>query len=252
MNHPPMSDPSQSSYDAPPARTARIVPPTRALAWYVEAMRLWRRGPLTFMALAFVTVAADFVLSLIPTVGVVVAQVIVPLVAAGLLFASLSADRGGRPRFADIAGIAGASGAAITAVIAAGVVVFAAEALTGLAIANVDLLSPGTNDASLNPGTMLVIYTIGIAVSLPFTFVPFAALFDRLPFRAAFAQSFDAFTRNPAAFTIYGFISLALLLFGWATFGLGLLFAVPLWAASSYAAWKDIFGIPAHATTTPP
>ena len=34
-----------------------------------------------------------------------------------------------------------------------------------------------------------------------------------------------------------------LLAFGLATFGLGFVLALPLWVASSYAAWKDIFGI---------
>jgi len=34
-----------------------------------------------------------------------------------------------------------------------------------------------------------------------------------------------------------------LLLFGWATYGLGLVLALPWWAASSYAAWKDIFAV---------
>ena len=33
------------------------------------------------------------------------------------------------------------------------------------------------------------------------------------------------------------------LAFGLLTFGLGLVLALPLWVASSYAAWKDIFGI---------
>jgi hypothetical protein len=30
---------------------------------------------------------------------------------------------------------------------------------------------------------------------------------------------------------------------GLATFGFGFVLALPLWIASSYAAWKDIFGI---------
>jgi hypothetical protein len=42
---------------------------------------------------------------------------------------------------------------------------------------------------------------------------------------------------------VYGGISLALLGLGVATLGLGLLLVLPLWAASSYLAWKDIFGI---------
>jgi uncharacterized membrane protein len=42
---------------------------------------------------------------------------------------------------------------------------------------------------------------------------------------------------------VYGALSLALLLFGLLTSGIGLLLVLPWWAASSYAAWKDIFGV---------
>jgi hypothetical protein len=224
-------------------RAARSVPADHALAWYREAMRLWKRGPLTFVALAVATIAVDLTLSVIPAVGVTLAQIAVPLVACGLLFASLAADRGGRPRLADLAGVLGATPAALAAVICSGVIVFAAEALTAQAVAHVNLLSPGSRDTALGPGAILAIYTVGIAVSLPFTFVPFAALFDRLSFRAAFAQSFEGFARNPVPFALYGVLSLALLMFGWATFGLGLLLALPWWAASSYAAWKDVFAV---------
>ena len=36
---------------------------------------------------------------------------------------------------------------------------------------------------------------------------------------------------------------MVLLGFSLLTLGLGLVLALPLWAASSYAAWKDIFGV---------
>ena len=42
---------------------------------------------------------------------------------------------------------------------------------------------------------------------------------------------------------IYGALSLALLVLGWATYGVGLVLALPWWAASSYAAWKDVFAV---------
>jgi hypothetical protein len=245
----PDVSPEPSSPSAP--RVARAVPATHAIAWYREAMRLWKRGPLTFTTLAVVTFAIDVALSLVPGVGVWIAQVVVPLAACGLLFASLAADRGGRPRLADLAAILGATPAAIAAVVASGMVVFAAEALVAQTTAQVNLLAPGTRDAALDPETVLAIYTVGIAVSLPFTFVPFAALFDRLPFGAAFAQSFEGFGRNLAPFALYGALSLLLLTFGWATFGLGLLLALPWWAASSYAAWKDVFGVDRDRITRP-
>ena len=224
-------------------RAARRVTAGQALAWYREAMRLWKRGPTTFGVLALATLVVDFALSMIPGGGILLAQIAVPLAACGLLYGSLAADRGGRPRLGDFAAIAGATPGAMVTVIASGVIVFAAEALTAYVVGRVNMLAPDSGDAPLLPGVVLAIYAVGIAVSLPFTFVPFGALFDGLSLRASFAQSVRGFSLNIAPMALYGVLSLALLLFGWATFGVGLLLALPWWAASSYAAWKDIFDV---------
>src|SRR5436305_15262153 len=97
-------------------------------------MRLWRRGPTMFGALALASLVVDFGLSMIPGGGILLAQIAVPLAACGLLYGSLAADRGGRPRLGDFAAIAGAAPGAMVAVIASGVIVFAAEALTAYAV----------------------------------------------------------------------------------------------------------------------
>src|SRR5438045_3097033 len=83
---------------------------------------------------ALATLAVDFALNLIPGGGVVLAQIAVPLAACGLLYGSLAADRGGRPRLGDFIAIAGASAGALIAVIASSLIVFAAQALTAYAI----------------------------------------------------------------------------------------------------------------------
>jgi len=48
---------------------------------------------------------------------------------------------------------------------------------------------------------------------------------------------------NAVPLIAYAGASLVLVGFGLATFGFGFVLALPLWIASSYAAWKDIFGI---------
>jgi uncharacterized membrane protein len=215
----------------------------RALAWYREAMRLWRRGPGTFALLAIIVLVVDFGVGLVPIVGVLVAQLLLPLTACGMLYASLAADRDDRPRVAHVLAVIGASPRAIVAVVLSGVVVFAAESLAAFAFGDINMLLPIGNDTPASPATILAIYTVGIAVSLPLTFVPFGALFDGLGVVDSFAQSYHAFARNVAPLALYGALSLVLLLFGWATYGLGLVLALPWWAASSYAAWKDVFAV---------
>ena len=58
-----------------PVRGARALPAMHALAWYREAMRLWKRGPATFAVLALATIAVEFTLNLIPSGGVLLAQI---------------------------------------------------------------------------------------------------------------------------------------------------------------------------------
>jgi uncharacterized membrane protein len=68
-------------------------------------------------------------------------------------------------------------------------------------------------------------------------------LLDRTGPRAAFDASFRAFSLNALPLIAYGGASLVLVLFGLITYGLGLVLALPLWVTSSYAAWKDVFGV---------
>jgi uncharacterized membrane protein len=227
-------------------RDAQSVGARRALFWYREAMRLWRRGPGTFALLALVVLVGEIALTLIPSIGGIVAQLVLPLVACALLYASLASDRGDRPRISHLVAVFGAPPQAIVAVILSGLCVFAGEALAAYALAGSNMLAPLAHDASIAPSTVIAIYVVGIAVSLPVTFVPFAVLFDGTGIVEAFAESWQGFARNLAAMLLYGVLSLGLLVLGWATYGAGLVLALPWWAASSYAAWKDIFAVEAQ------
>jgi len=220
------------------------VPVANAGAWYSEAMRLWKRGPVVFTVLALVMLACNLALNLVPTVGIVLAQLLLPLLECGLLYASLAADRGEPPRLRHLIGFAAAPPRALAAVIAASLVIFAVESLAAQAFGDVNMLVPDADDAaSMSAGVLVATYAAGILASLPVMFVPFIALFDGAGLRTAFAQSFAAFARNPGPLLLFGALSFALLMLGIATSGLGLLLALPWSAAASYAAWKEIFSV---------
>ena len=224
-------------------REIRRVPAAHAIAWYAEAMRLWRRGPLAFSLLALFLLATNLLLALVPIAGAIVAQLVLPLLECSLLYASLAADRGDRPRMRHVIAVLGAPPAALFAIVVAGLLIFGIEAVVAQAVGGVDLLAPAANAQTFTGGSLVATYAAGMALSLPLMFVPFAALFDGAGFGAAFAQSATAFARNPAPLALFGALSLALLLLGLLTSGLGLLLALPWSAAASYAAWKDIFAV---------
>ena len=206
-------------------------------------MRLWKRGPARFCLIALVVLAANFALTLLPVVGIVLAQLVLPLIECGLLYASLAADRGDRPLLRHLIAIAAAPPRAQAAVIVAALAVFAVEALVADLVGGYNMLSPSSNADSISGVTLVVTYAAGIVASLPLTFVPFAVLFDGEEFGAAFAQSAAAFARNTGPLLVYGLLSFLLLMLGLATSGIGLLLALPWSAAASYAAWKDVFGV---------
>ena len=78
---------SDPSIDPAVASVPRTVPADRAFAWYAEALRLFKRHPLRFAALAVVIVAVELLLDLVPVLGRPAGNVLVPLVACGLLYA---------------------------------------------------------------------------------------------------------------------------------------------------------------------
>jgi hypothetical protein len=219
------------------------VPTQHALHWYRDAMRLWKRGPARFCAIALVVIVANIALTLVPVAGIVLAQLLLPLIECGLLYASLAADRGDRPRLRHLVAIAAAPPRAQAAIIAAALIVFAAEAFVANAVGGFNMLAPASNAESISGMTLVATYAAGVVVSLPLTFVPFAVLFDGAGVRTAFAESGAAFVRNASPLLLFGALSFVLLMIGLATSGIGLLLALPWSAAASYAAWKDVFGV---------
>ena len=227
----------------PLSRAPRAVPAKHALEWFAEAMRLWKRGPWPFSAIALAVLVVSVVFSPVPVAGFVAVYVIAPLLAAGLLYASLAADRGDRPRVAHLLAVFAAPWRAQLAVVAAGFAVGAAENLAAWYFANVNLLLPLEDAADIPAAAIVAIYVTGVLASLPVTFVPMAALFDGESIRRAFSLSARAFAMNVPAFALLAGISIMMLLIGLATNGIGLILALPWLAAASYAAWKDIFGL---------
>jgi hypothetical protein len=228
----------------PPAHLhPRIVPWRHALAWFEEAMRLFKRAPMTWVALAVVTIVTELMLKAVPLAGSLLSQAITPLVACGLVYAAAAADRGEAPSLRLAIAAFRAPFGAVAAIIASALLTFAAEAFAAWWIADANLLDVGGASTNLSSMAIAGTLAIGILASLPVMFVAFHVLFEEVRPAAAFAASWNAFALNTLPLLVYSAAALVLLGFGVATYGLGLVVTLPLWAASSYAAWKDIFGI---------
>ena len=221
----------------------RIVPWRHALAWYEDAMRLFKRAPAMWVALAVVTIVTELALKAVPGVGVLLSQAVTPLVACGLVYAAAATDRGAAPSLMLAVRAFRAPFGAVAAIIASALLTFAAESFAAWWIAGANLIDAANSSTTLSSTAIAGIFAIGILASLPVMFVAFHVLFERVAPGPAFAASWNAFALNTLPLLVYSTASLLLMGFGLATYGLGLVLALPLWAGSSYAAWKDIFGI---------
>ncbi len=226
-------------------RHPRSVPPGRALVWFGEAIRLWKRGAVPFSIMAAIVIAASIGLGPVPIAGLLVSNVVAPLLVCGFFFGSLAADRGERVRFRQLFMVFAAPLPAQFAVVAAALVATLVESAVAWWMAGVNLLVPDAQTSSLGPSTVIAIYVADVLVSLPLAFVPMAALFDGERPAAAFASSWRAFVLNVRPLMGLGVYVFTLVLAGIATMGAGLVLALPWIAAAQYAAWKDIYAVEA-------
>lgn len=226
-----------------PHLAARAVPWQHAIAWFEEALRLFRRRPFIWIALAVLTLAAELVLQFPPDPWPLVSKIVVPLIACGMLIAAAAADRHASPRLAHALTAFRAPSRAVVAIVVSSLITFFAEAFAAWWIADANLFFTHSGAEDLTPLAWMGVYAIGVLASLPVAFVPLHALFEPVGFAQAFIASWNAFLLNTTPLLVYAALSLVLLAFGLLTMGLGLVFVMPLWAASSYTAWRDIFSV---------
>ena len=181
----------------------------------------------------------DFVLRLVPTAGIALGQLLTPLLTCGLLFATHALARGEPARFGDLLAAFSAGTAAIAAIVVADLATFLFQCGGTWLATGADLLGEGTQDA-LDTTDVFTLFALGSLGSLPFTLVPFEALFARRGFAASFRRSFAAFAANVPALLVYALLSFLLAAVVVVTMGAAVVIVMPLWAASSYAAWLDL------------
>jgi uncharacterized membrane protein len=241
---PPPAEPSLLPPEPPETHLRpHVVPWQHAFAWFEAALPLCKRRPWVWIGLAVITLASELGLQLLPDPWTFAGKLIAPLVACGLLLASAAADQSSPPRLGFAFAAFRLPSGAILAILVASLLTFGAEVFAGWWIADVNLLAVHRPDEELTTSAAFGVYTIGVLASLPLTFVPLHVLLEPVGFAEAFAASWEAFVLNTPPLLVYAAISLLLLGLGILTMGLGLVLVLPIWAASSYVAWKDVFGV---------
>ena len=257
----PYAAPRTRVADAPlEARDATFIPGGRNVpagngwTWIARGFELFRRQPGMWIALFIIFVALLGAVSMVPIVGSVVTLLFGPVMSAGMVTGCRAVDRGGELEIAHLfAGFKDKTGplVAVGALYFAGwavimIVIFvifgagAAAAFLGTG-GNVDAAAIGIGAAL---GVLLAVL-IAMALSLPLVMAvwfaaPLVAFHDIAPLEAM-KTSFRGCLKNLLPFLLYGVIVCVLaivatipLLLGWLALG-------PVFAASFYTSYRDIF-----------
>lgn len=76
----------------------RALPASRALHWFAQGARLWRRAPVILVLLGLAPLLVEGLVQLIPVVGFVLSKFVTPLFSLGLIIGLNALARGGRLR----------------------------------------------------------------------------------------------------------------------------------------------------------
>jgi uncharacterized membrane protein len=245
----------------------RTVAAGRGWNWIVEGFRIFRKQPLTWIALVIVMVviwmACTFVL---PLIGPLAISLVSPVFFAGLMLACRTTDEDGEPEFSQLFAafkthanpLITIGGIYLIGNIVAVAVVFAVAGGTALPI----LMGKTAVDpeAVLAAARGLLLgMAVGMAVFVPILmavwFAPLLVVFHNRPPVEAMKMSYTACWRNTMPLLVYGVATLVLGILASIPLMLGLIVLLPVLVCSIYASYKDIFpadtAVPAAASETP-
>ncbi|HJY77071.1 MAG TPA: BPSS1780 family membrane protein [Burkholderiales bacterium] len=230
--------------------SGRAVPAARGWTWIVEGWDLFKRQPVTWIAIIVIAPLIFIAMAFVPFLGSLAATVLTPVFVAGIFIGGREQDEGRgllvsylfagfRERFGTLLSI-GFINLGITIVVT--VVMFL------VAGASVLPLLGGSTDPDAIAGaalTLVLAVLVMLALLLPLFmalwFAPALAVFHQQGPAEAMKASFFACLKNVVPFLLYSVILLLLAFVASIPFGLGWLVLGPVIAASLYTSYRDIF-----------
>jgi len=228
---------------------ARTVPPGNAFEWLKQGWAMFVVNPGVWIAMTIILFVIFLGLMIVPLIGHLTANLLTPVLGAGLLVACRKVSDGETLEIPDLfAGFKRNSGNLVMLG-----VIYMLGMLAILAI--VAVLGGGSVAGGMMMGQpaglgvafggMLLAMLLSLALSVPLFmaiwFAPALVVFNNMQPLPALKASFDACLKNVVVFLVYGLITLVLCFFAALPLGLGFLVLVPVLAGSLYASYRDIF-----------
>ena len=235
---------------APPYHgNSRAVAAGNAFDWLKQGWALFVVNPGVWIAITIVLLVLLLGLSVVPLVGTLAANLLTPLLGAGLLQACQKAADGKTPEIGDLfAGFKQNT----SELVMVGVLYMAAMLIVALIVLTLGggsvaggLMMGRPAGIGLAFGGVMLAMLLSLALSVPLMmalwFAPALVFFNNMAPLTALKASFNACLKNTLAFVVYGLIVLVLMFFAALPVGLGFLVLVPVLSGSIYASYRDVF-----------
>lgn len=226
----------------------------RGAGWLLEGFGYFRNSALNWIGACILLFVISIVISLVPFIGGVAVNILMPVFMAGLILGCHAQHQGGEftvnhlfAGFSNntaqliVLGLIYLLGMIVITIIALIMIFFM---LGGLAF--LEHLESGNPDMILQNirGVMLVLL-VALMLYLPllmaYWFAPALIVLNDVAPVDALIMSFKGCLVNILPFTLYGIVGLILAVIAVIPFGLGLLLLGPMIVASVYIAYRDIF-----------
>lgn len=217
--------------------------------WLRQGWALFAANPGLWLGSTVLLLLIYLGFSIVPLIGTLAANLLLPVLAAGMFELCRQQSDGRNPRLGDLfIGFQQNSGglvlvgviytlAMLAVTLVVGVLVGGGLA-SGVVLGRV--VGLGVFLGSLMLGMLLGMVLI-VPVLMAVVFAPALVFFQSMAPVAAMKASFAACADNWLAFLVYGVILLVLAFFAALPLGLGFLLLVPVTAGALYAAYRDIF-----------
>jgi len=228
---------------------SRAVAVGNAFEWLRQGWALFVVNPGLWIAMTIVLLVVLIGLSIVPLVGTLAANLLTPLLAAGMLLVCRKIANGETPQIPDLfAGfklntselvMLGVLYMAALLIIFAIVVVLGGGSLAG------GLMMAQPAGIGLAFGGLIFAMLLSLVLSVPLFmaiwFAPALVLFNNMPPVEALKASFNACLKNTLPFLVYGLLVMVLMFFAALPVFLGFLVLVPVLSGSIYASYRDVF-----------
>lgn len=228
---------------------SRVVDAGACFDWLRQGWAMFIANPGVWIACAVLTLVIVFGLSIVPVVGHVAGNLLLPVLGAGLLYLCRRQADGATPEIADLfIGFKQQTGnlvvVGVVYTLAVLAIFFVTALLVGGGMAG-GMMAGQVIGLGMMFGSMLLAFLLVLVLSIPIAmamwFAPALVFFNAMPPVEAMKASFHACLKNWLAFLVYGVMLFVLIFFAALPLGLGFLVLIPVLAGALYASYRDVF-----------